>query len=84
MGICVPGGGHFEKLDRVVRKTPQDYGWKRPTWTRELLVEVMVRRSGVRVHVGTMSRALAAIKARQAQPRRACSARGPKPGKPGV
>src|SRR5215471_3388374 len=42
---------------------------KRPTWTRELLVAVMVRRTGVRVHVGTMSRALAAIKARRAQPR---------------
>ena len=59
----------LQKLDRVVRKTPQDYGWKRPTWTRELLVAVMVRRTGVRVHVGTMSRALAAIKARRAQPR---------------
>ena len=63
-------GEHFLKeLDWVVRKTPQDYGWKRPTWTRELLVEVMVRRTGVRVHVGTMSRALAAIKARRGQPR---------------
>ena len=61
---------HFlKKLDRVVRKTPQDFGWKRPTWTRELLVKVMVRQTGVRVHVGTMSRALAAIKARRSQPR---------------
>jgi transposase len=57
------------ELDRVVRKTPQDFGWKRPTWTRELLVAVMVRRTDVRVHVGTMSRALAAIKARRGQPR---------------
>jgi transposase len=57
------------ELDRVVRATPQDYGWKRPTWTRELLVATMVRRRGVRVHVGTMSRALAAIKARRSQPR---------------
>jgi transposase len=59
----------LQKLDRVVRKTPHDFGWKRPTWTRELLVEVMVRQTGVRVHVGTMSRALAAIKARRGQPR---------------
>lgn len=59
----------LQELDRVVRKTPLDFGWKRPTWTRELLVAVMVRRTGVRVHVGTMSRALAAIKARRCQPR---------------
>lgn len=56
-------------LDRVVRQTPQDFGCKRPTWTRELLVKVMGRRTGVTVHVGTMSRALAAIKARRGQPR---------------
>jgi transposase len=59
----------LQELDQVVRKTPQDFGWKRPTWTRELLVAVMVRRTTVRVHVGTMSRALAAIKARRGQPR---------------
>lgn len=59
----------LQELDKVVRKTPQDFGWRRPTWTRELLVRVMVRRTGVRVHVGTMSRALAAIKARRGQPR---------------
>jgi transposase len=59
----------LQELDRVVRQTPQDFGWKRPTWTRELLVEVLARRTGVRVHVGTLSRALAAIKARRGQPR---------------
>lgn len=59
----------LHELDRVVRQTPPDFGWKRPTWTRELLVAVMVRRTGVRVHVGTMSRALAAIKARRSNPR---------------
>jgi transposase len=61
--------GFLQELDRVVRKTPQDFGWKRPTWTRELLVKVLVNRTGVRVHVGTMSRALAAIKARRGRPR---------------
>lgn len=30
-------------LHRVVRATPQQYGWRRPTWTRELLVETLVR-----------------------------------------
>jgi transposase len=59
----------LQRLNEVVRQTPQDFGWRRSTWTRELLVETMVRRIGVRVHVGTMSRALAAIKARRGRPR---------------
>jgi transposase len=56
-------------LDRVVRSTPTQYGWRRPTWTRELLVETLVRQTGVRVHVTTMSRALALIRARRGRPR---------------
>jgi transposase len=60
---------YLSKLYRVVRATPQAYGWRRPTWTRELLVETMVRLTGVRIHVATMSRALAQIKARRGRPR---------------
>jgi transposase len=56
-------------LNDVVRATPQSYGWRRPTWTRELLVETMVRQTGIRVHVTTMSRALALIQARRGRPR---------------
>lgn len=39
------------ELDRLVRGTPQDYGWPRPTWTRELLAATLRQRTGVRVHV---------------------------------
>jgi len=56
-------------LDTLVRSNPQDHGWRRPTWTRELLVETMVRQTGIRIHVTTMSRALALIKARRGKPR---------------
>ncbi len=56
-------------LHRVVRGTPQAYGWRRPTWTRELLVETLVRQTGVRVHVTTMSRALGMVHARRGRPR---------------
>lgn len=56
-------------LHRVVRDRPQQYGWRRPTWTRELLVETMVRQTGIRVHVTTMSRALALVEARRGRPR---------------
>jgi transposase len=57
------------ELDRMVRDTPQNYGWPRPTWTRELLVATLRQRTGVRLHVATMSRALAWIRARRARPR---------------
>jgi transposase len=61
---------HFlNVLQRVVRATPQQFGWRRPTWTRELLVETMVRETGTRVHVTTMSRALAMVGARRGRPR---------------
>ena len=60
---------YLSRLYRVVQGTPQNYGWRRPTWTRELLVETMVRLTGQRIHVATMSRALAQIKARRGRPR---------------
>ena len=61
---------HFLKvLYWVVRANPQAYGWRRPTWTRELLIETLVRETGIRVHVTTMSRALALVKARRGRPR---------------
>lgn len=56
-------------LDHVVRSNPADHGWRRPTWTRELLVETMVRKTKMRVHPTTMGRALALIKARRGKPR---------------
>jgi transposase len=56
-------------LDRTVRSTPQKYGWPRPTWTRELLVDALARQTGSRIHPATMSRALALIKARRGRPR---------------
>jgi transposase len=61
---------HFlSTLYRVVRAIPKCYGWRRPTWTRELLVETMGRQTGTRVHVTTMSRALALVQARRGRPR---------------
>jgi transposase len=56
-------------LDRVVRSSPQEHGWRRPTWTREMLVQTMRRKTGIGIHVATMSRALALIRARRANPR---------------
>lgn len=56
-------------LHRLVRSSPLERGWRRPTWTREMLVETMRRQTGVRVHVATLSRALRRIRARRGRPR---------------
>ena len=53
----------------LVDDSPQDYGFARPTWTRELLAKLMHEFTGIRVHVGTMSRALKKIGARRGRPR---------------
>ncbi len=53
----------------VVDTQPTDHGFARPTWTQELLVEVMAERAGTRVHPGTMSRALQRIGARLGRPK---------------
>ncbi len=56
-------------LYQVVDTQPTDHGFPRPTWTQELLVEVMAERTGTRVHPGTMSRALKRIGARLGRPK---------------
>jgi putative transposase len=57
------------QLDRIVRRSPADFGWPRPTWTRELLAATLKEQTGVSVHVTTLSRALQAIRARRGRPR---------------
>jgi len=57
------------KLYDTVRRNPQEFGWRRPTWTREMLVETLRKRTGVGMHVTTMSRALKMIRARRGRPR---------------
>lgn len=57
------------QLDTVVRRSPQDYGWRRPTWTRELLVTTMARLTGTRISLGRMSQALQEIAARRGRPK---------------
>lgn len=51
-------------LTRVLEGTPEDCGWCRPTWTRELLVLELERRGQPRVSVATMGRALRWLGAR--------------------
>jgi transposase len=61
--------GFLSVLYDVVDGSPQAHGYRRPTWTRELLSKVMSALTGVSVHPATMGRALAAIGARLGRPR---------------
>jgi transposase len=60
---------YLSLLYDLVNDSPQDYGYPRPTWTRELLAKLMEELTGVKVHPATMSRALKAIGARRGRPR---------------
>lgn len=60
---------YLQTLYDVVASSPQQYAWQRPTWTREMLVQTLLKLTGVRLHVSTMSRALAAIGARRGRPK---------------
>jgi transposase len=57
------------RLDRIVRGSPEDYGWPRPTWTRELLVKTMARLTRTRISLSRMSIALQEIVARRGRPK---------------
>jgi transposase len=56
-------------LARVLASTPEDFGWERPTWTRELLCLQMKLEGFPRVAVCTMGRALSRIGARLGTPK---------------
>jgi len=56
-------------LYELVRSSPQEHGWRRPTWTREMLADTLWQKAGVSLHVSTMSHALQRIGARRGQPK---------------
>jgi transposase len=60
---------YLATLYETVDKQPPDFGYPRPTWTQELLAKVMEEKTDVKVHPGTMSRALKMIGARLGQPK---------------
>jgi transposase len=59
----------LESLSELLGHSPPDFGWMRPTWTRELLCLEMEQQLGVRIAVCTMGRALAEIGARLGMPK---------------
>jgi len=61
---------HFvERLLAVLAGSPRDYGYRRPTWTQELLVRVLDAETGIRVSITTMSRLLKRCGVRRGRPK---------------
>jgi transposase len=56
-------------VTRLLGRTPEDFGWRRPTWTRELLCLQMKIEGFPSVAVCTMGRALSRIGARLGTPK---------------
>ena len=60
----------FERaLVRLLQRSPEDFGWFRPTWTRELLAKQLVAEGHREVSVTTLGRALASVGARLGTPK---------------
>lgn len=58
-----------QALARLVAASPQDYGWRRPTWTQELLVRQLAITIGVVLSRTTLRRVLRRLRARRGRPR---------------
>ena len=56
-------------LEVVGGSSPRQYGYRRPTWTQELLVLVMEKKTGIRISISTMSRVLRKLKIRLGRPK---------------
>jgi transposase len=56
-------------LINAVERTPLDYGYRRPTWTQELLIRVLAELTGITVSPSTMCRLLRRLGIRRGMPK---------------
>lgn len=56
-------------LEVIGSSNPRQHGYRRPTWTQELLVLVLEKKTGVRVSTTTISRVLKQLKIRLGRPK---------------
>lgn len=54
----------LEALRELLADTPEEFGWSRPSWTRELLAKTLKQQTGVCISVTTVTRMLNQIGAR--------------------
>jgi transposase len=53
----------------ILEGSPQDHGFRRPTWTQELLILVLVERTDIKISVTAMSRLLRRLEIRLNRPK---------------
>jgi transposase len=58
-----------ELLDVVANSSPQKHGYRRPTWTQELLALVMEQRTGIRLSQSSVCRLLRVLEIRLGRPK---------------
>jgi transposase len=46
---------------RLIEESPQQFGYRRPTWTQELLIVVLAERTGIAISVSAMCRLLSRL-----------------------
>jgi hypothetical protein len=57
------------ELLRLIEDSPQEHGYRRPTWTQELLILVLAERTGICVSITTMCRLLKQLEVRLNRPK---------------
>jgi putative transposase len=57
------------ELLEILEGSPQDHGYRRPTWTQELLILVLAERTGIGISVSAMSRLLGRLGIRPGRPK---------------
>jgi transposase len=56
-------------LEVVANSSPRQYGYRRPTWTQELLILVLEKKTGIRISTTTMCRVLKRLRIRLGRPK---------------
>jgi transposase len=51
-------GAYEIELLRLIEESPQEFGYRRPTWTQELLILVLAERTDIAISASAMSRLL--------------------------
>ena len=57
------------ELLRLVEESPQEFGYRRPTWTQELLIRVLAERTDISIATSAMSRLLSRLGIRLKRPK---------------
>lgn len=60
-GECKITKAYQIELLGLVEESPQEFGYRRPTWTQELLILVLAERVGISISVSAMSRLLSRL-----------------------